>query len=71
VYCQVFTQRYKTELTPEQLASITAIINRHKHPLISKEIKRELASVKRMSHIRKSQISILCDASDLHMVGCA
>jgi len=42
----VFAQRYKTEFTPEQITSLLAILAFHKHPLISKEIRRELSSAK-------------------------
>jgi|UniRef100_A0A7S4FIF0 essential nuclear protein 1 len=40
-----FLQRYKNELTPDQIYLINKVINKHNHYLISSEIRRELMPI--------------------------
>jgi essential nuclear protein 1 len=38
----IFAQRYKSELSQEQRATLLALTKSHPHPLISPEVRREL-----------------------------
>eukprot|EP00668_Euglena_longa_P011615 GGOE01014024.1.p1 GENE.GGOE01014024.1~~GGOE01014024.1.p1 ORF type:complete len:470 (-),score=204.38 GGOE01014024.1:252-1610(-) len=54
----VFIQRYRNELTPDQIMLLNKVCNRHNHYLITSEIRRELLPIMQRIHAAKTTTTL-------------